>query len=155
MSGSCRPGRPHSHAEEDIVYPAIRDAAPDCSDQITHAKNEHHEVEQLLKRLATCRPDDAAFDELVDELTSNVQEHVEEEENIVLPAFEEATDQNMRARLGEDFLTRKALEMPARPETAYPEELTKEQLYERAKQLNVEGRSTMTKDQLARAISRR
>lgn len=145
----------HSHAEEDIVYPAIRQAAPDCGDMIKHGTQEHHEVEELLQRLATFSPADSQFDRLVTELTSNVQDHVQEEENIVLPAFEQATNASTRQQIAEDFLTRKALEIPAGQDGVYPEDMTKDELYERAKELNIEGRSSMTKDQLARAINQR
>ena len=143
----------HSHSEEDIVYPAIRQVAPDCGDMIQHGKEEHHEVEELLQRMAACSPADSRFSEFVTELASNVRDHVQEEENIVLPAFEQATSESTRKQVAEDFLTRKALEMPSGQDGVYPEELTKDELYERAKELNIEGRSKMTKDQLARAIN--
>lgn len=145
----------HSHAEEDIVYPAIRQAAPDCVDMIRHGRQEHQEVEELLQRLAMLSPTDSRFDELVSELTSDVQDHVQEEEHIVLPAFEQASNAATRQQIAEDFLTRKALEIPAGNDAVYPDDMTKDELYERAKELNIEGRSSMTKDQLARAINQR
>jgi hypothetical protein len=39
--------------------------------------------------------------------------------------------------------------------TARPKGRTKEQLYNEAKRMNIEGRSSMTKDQLQRAVDRR
>jgi hypothetical protein len=41
-----------------------------------------------------------------------------------------------------------------RPAADVPQELTRDQLYERAKELDIEGRSKMNKEQLARAIRR-
>jgi DNA end-binding protein Ku len=50
---------------------------------------------------------------------------------------------------------RPARRSPARRRSGPPlEELSKEQLYERAQKLDVEGRSSMTKDQLVRALRR-
>jgi hypothetical protein len=50
---------------------------------------------------------------------------------------------------------RPARRSPARRRSGPPlEELTREQLYERAQKLDVEGRSSMTKDQLVRALRR-
>ena len=144
----------HSHGEEDVVYPAVRDAVPDCAGMVEHGKDEHHEVEQLLKKLRATDPDDSAFDEMVDELVDDVQDHVEEEESTVLPAFENATDATTRAQLCERYLTRKNQEMPADAGTAYPDEMTRDELYERAKQLDIEGRSKMNKRELARAVQR-
>jgi len=68
----------------------------------------------------------------------------------------EAREQARRARERADRKAEevRSLEHKTNPR-ALAEDSTKEELYERARELGVEGRSEMTKDELARAVQRR
>jgi hypothetical protein len=50
---------------------------------------------------------------------------------------------------------RRGTSAPSRPDERPLEELTKEELYERAQAAEIEGRSTMSKDELVRALKAR
>ena len=75
----------HALAEEQVVYPAIRDAVGDSP--VDEAEQEHQQVQELLDRLEPLAPDDAEVDTILQELKQNIQHHVEEEEGEVFPKF--------------------------------------------------------------------
>jgi hypothetical protein len=58
-----------------------------------------------------------------------------------------------REQLGEERLDQLGEELQARQRTAKSERVTKQELYEKAKEQGVEGRSDMSKDELAEAVS--
>ncbi len=101
----------HSKAEESVVYPAIERAVPQESGDVHDARQEHAEVEQLLQQMASLSPEDAEFTQLLRELKQNVEHHVSEEENDVLPPFAQAVDQKQLEDLGQQFQARKQQEL--------------------------------------------
>jgi hemerythrin superfamily protein len=147
----------HARAEEAEVYPAIVQARPREDEEVDHAEQEHHEAEHLLRkaRNLTASPH---FDEAFEAFVSAVRHHVEEEEQQILPALRDAVDAATLERLGTAFEKTRAALLDA---DAYPtngqrtEDLaqtTKSELYEMAKEAEIPGRSTMTKDELAEAL---
>lgn len=97
--------RIHSQLEEEIFYPAARNAQGETTEQVREAVEEHHVVDQLLEELEAMRPDDEQFDAKVTVLKENVEHHVEEEESEL---FKQA-----RKGLGEERLQELAQEMRA------------------------------------------
>lgn len=95
--------RIHSQLEEEIFYPAARNAQGETTEQVREAVEEHHVVDQLLEELEAMRPDDEQFDAKVTVLKENVEHHVEEEEGEL---FKQA-----RKGLGEERLQELAQEM--------------------------------------------
>ena len=81
---------PHSKAEEQIVYPAIRAAVPDDKADVDDGLAEHHHVEATLKKLLASDPDAPGADGLIAAMIGEVRHHVEEEENEILPDFSAA-----------------------------------------------------------------
>src|SRR5689334_12160606 len=82
----------HAEVEEQIVYPAMRDAGLD--DLVDGAEREHAKVKELVARLETV---DAATDDVepvLEELKSDVAHHVKEEESEAFPSFRDAVDQD-------------------------------------------------------------
>ncbi|MGN9909902.1 hemerythrin domain-containing protein [Phytohabitans sp. LJ34] len=140
----------HSRAEEAEVYPAIVQAQPGEEEDVEHAHHEHHEAEHLLRkaRNLTVSPH---FDEAFQAFVGAVRHHVEEEEQKILPALRKAVDQATLEQLGAAF-------EQARTELLGDEsgedlgQATKTELYEMAKEAEIPGRSTMTKDELAEAL---
>jgi hemerythrin superfamily protein len=98
---------PHSKAEEEVVYPAIKDLVPSETGEVNHSLEEHHQAEEVLKRLMGMDPDEAmASDELM-QLISDVRHHIEEEEQEVLPALTEAASNKQLGEIGDEFTAHK------------------------------------------------
>ncbi|GAA2407186.1 hemerythrin domain-containing protein [Nonomuraea africana] len=149
----------HARAEEDRVYPTIRETTPSEKGEIHHSVEEHKEAEILLDQLKATRPDSPEFDGVLKKLVESVTQHVKEEENEILPALAKAAGTKRLQQLGKAFKERRdqemlALRVPAQkasPDAA----LTKEELYEKAKAMDLPGRSRMTKRELAAALGKR
>jgi hemerythrin superfamily protein len=147
----------HSVAEAEVVYPAIEQAAPDEKEDVADSKAEHGHIEDMLAELTKGDPDTPGWDGTLAAMMAEVRHHVEEEEQEILPAFAEATDEAELERLGEAFEARELQELGeagggAAGGSSSGGERTKEELYEEAKEKDVPGRSSMTKDELARAV---
>jgi hemerythrin-like domain-containing protein len=68
----------HSVAEETQVYPRVEKQVD--KDEAEHAKEEHAEAEETMKRLERMDPENPEFDAVVTELIREIRHHVEEEE---------------------------------------------------------------------------
>ena len=88
----------HARVEEDIFYPAIREADPEKGDQqIKEALGEHQHVEQVLGELDKMAADiDAGFAETMRKLANSVEHHVEEEENQIFVSARKLGDERLR-----------------------------------------------------------
>jgi hemerythrin-like domain-containing protein len=71
----------HSVAEETQVYPRVEKTID--ADEANHAKEEHAEAEETMKRLERMNADDPGFDAEVAELIREIRHHVEEEEGVM------------------------------------------------------------------------
>jgi hemerythrin superfamily protein len=156
----------HARAEEAEVYPALTRAEPDEEEEVEHAYDEHHEAEHLLRKACNLVVS-PHFDEAFEAFVAAVGHHVEEEEQDVLPALRQAVDARTLERLGAAFDTARAellgdYDPPAGPAATEPvntvdmdpDQATKAELYEKAKEVDIPGRSTMTKDELSDALRR-
>lgn len=94
---------PHSKAEEKVVYPAIKAAAPDESSDVDDGLAEHHHVEQTLKQLIASDPGAPGVDGLIAAMIGEVRHHVEEEEQEILPKFSDAASTQELSELGDRF----------------------------------------------------
>lgn len=123
----------HMELEEREVYPALRELDGEMA---AEANTEHELAREGLQKLDELvgRP---GFGAAVEMVKAGIAHHVEEEENEAFPT--------LRSELG---LARS--KSGSRSGSSSP---TKEELYEAAKEAGVEGRSTMTKDELAKAIA--
>ncbi|MDX6250499.1 MAG: hypothetical protein QOF10_3859 [Kribbellaceae bacterium] len=92
----------HDRAEEDAVYPAVREAGAD--DLIVRSQQEHLKTEDLLAKLTRVDADDAAFDTVLTQLSDLVTAHVKLEESDVLPALQERLDEQELGSLADEFL---------------------------------------------------
>ncbi|SDU78317.1 hemerythrin domain-containing protein [Jiangella alkaliphila] len=132
----------HSRAEEAEVYPVARDEAGE-TDEVAHSQEEHAEAEAILERLAGMDADDPGYESVLRELVDSVGHHVEEEENTVLPGMRQRLSAERRAELGEAFLAARAEHLGDRPGDA-----TRDELAQQARNLGVDGTSSMSKAEL-------
>ncbi|MEW2087418.1 hemerythrin domain-containing protein [Streptomyces sp. NPDC005283] len=93
----------HAWIEEQIFYPAAREAAPDTTDHILESIEEHHAVVWMLSELKRMDPADERFKAKMSVLMENVRHHVEEEEKDWFPDVRKAMGRNRLAELGEQL----------------------------------------------------
>ncbi|HEX6175560.1 MAG TPA: hemerythrin domain-containing protein [Candidatus Binatia bacterium] len=79
----------HAALEEEIFYPAVKKEVDDGS-MVQEALEEHQTVKQLISELKGMDEADEDFESQFSQLVENVQHHVEEEENEMLPKVEES-----------------------------------------------------------------
>jgi iron-sulfur cluster repair protein YtfE (RIC family) len=80
----------HAQLEEEIFYPALQQLVARSGDEsVAEAYDEHKQVKDLLIALATRKPGDADFQNMLDELEDSVEDHVEEEEEVLFVKAEE------------------------------------------------------------------
>ena len=95
---------PHAQAEEEIFYPALRDAGSAESD-VEEAYSEHAAAKKTLESILSASPDDMTYDMKVKMLEKEIQHHVREEETIL---FQEARDCGLDlSQLSSRFMQRK------------------------------------------------
>ena len=142
----------HSRAEESEVYPAIARAGD--KDEVTHAREEHAEADELVAKLKRLDPESAEFLEVLGKLIEGVQHHIEEEESTALPALRSGLGPDRLAELADRFLARRGeeLETGPSPRQVGGSEMTRDKLYRRAAEHDIPGRSRMSKDELMEAV---
>ena len=142
----------HSRAEESEVYPAAKDSGG--SEDVEHSQKEHLEADQLAAKVAETDYDSPEFGEALQKLIDAVKHHVEEEETDLLPTLEESVDRTRLEELGERFEEQRVelLSDHGYDGGAVTGDETKAELYEHAKEADIPGRSSMNKDELARAL---
>ena len=109
----------HAVAEEVAVYPAVKDKVSE--EEAERAKREHAEAEETMKRLETLDPDDAAFDDELRKLMTEIRQHVAEEEGEMFPRMREAMSPEELVKLGGRVETIKKM-APTRPHPNVPNE---------------------------------
>ena len=95
----------HAQIEEEIFYPALRQALPDDADLVDEATAEHQEDKQLIADIRAIGEADAAMDTLVAELNVAIEHHVKEERDELFPKAKAAPELDLQA-LGEQLRER-------------------------------------------------
>ncbi|OKK17485.1 hemerythrin [Streptomyces sp. CB00455] len=98
----------HAWIEEQLFYPAAREAAPDTKDHVLESIEEHHAVLWMLSELKGMEVSDERFDAKMSVLMENVRHHVEEEEQEWFPEVRKAMGRNELKDLGERMEAAKA-----------------------------------------------
>jgi hemerythrin-like domain-containing protein len=75
----------HTTVEEEIFYPALRDASKEAEDKLDEAIVEHASAKDLIAQIQEMEADDDLYDAKVKVLSEQVQHHVEEEEKEMFP----------------------------------------------------------------------
>jgi hypothetical protein len=94
----------HTQIEEEIYYPATREAIDD-DDLLDEAEVEHASAKQLIAEIRSMKAGDHLFDAKVTVLGEYINHHVEEEESEMFPESRD-TDLDLKA-LGEKMAARK------------------------------------------------
>ncbi|MBE1493772.1 hemerythrin superfamily protein [Amycolatopsis lexingtonensis] len=94
----------HAYIEEEIFYPAAREAVPETKDHVLESVEEHHVVVWMLSELVGMDPADETFDAKVTVLTENVRHHVEEEEDEWFPEVRSAMGRKRLQELGQRMI---------------------------------------------------
>lgn len=90
----------HAFAEEVVLWPAIRRMVPDGAAFTSRIEGEHQEINGLMAALERMSPDDAEWDARIDRAFAVMQEDVRDEEDLVLPALQDAATPGQLRRLG-------------------------------------------------------
>jgi hypothetical protein len=173
----CQELTVHAAVEEEIVYPVLARIDRKVEQE---AEEEHHEAKELIARIEGMSADDPDLVPTVMKLKGAIEHHVQEEEDEAWSKMRSATSADRLERLGEEVTARKqkllgevgelgepatstvAMETPATEvrgqattATTDLDSMTRDELYELAKEAGIEGRSSMKKAELKRALSRR
>lgn len=95
----------HTTIEEEIFYPAVREAVKEGEDMVDEAVVEHASAKDLIKQLQEMNPDDDLYDAKVKVLGEQIEHHVKEEEEEM---FEQARKSGLDLiELGQEMAQRK------------------------------------------------
>jgi hypothetical protein len=109
----------HSVAEEVLVYPHVEDKV--SAEEAEHAREEHAEAEETLKRLEKLDPEDAAFDDELGTLMEEIRHHIADEEGEMFAHMRQAIDAEELRKLGGRVEAFKKV-APTRPHPNVPNE---------------------------------
>lgn len=101
----------HAQLEEEIFYPAMRDAATD-KQVLDKSVPEHSEMRRLIAKLRSMAPTDPAYDQTFMELMRDVLHHVADEETVLLPDAERTMGADKLSELGAE-MTKRRLQLAA------------------------------------------
>lgn len=100
----------HAHAAEQVLYPALQ-ADDMVQNMVEEALEDHQLMAELLDELTTTPKGSAAWNERLQILEENVQEHVEEEESDIFDAARQFLSKAEAVELGERWQTAKQEQM--------------------------------------------
>lgn len=110
----------HATVEEQVLYPAAREAVADGGSLVDESLHEHQEMKEILAELDGAAPDDPGFSENFEKLMSEVQHHVEEEENELFPQLRAALGEPRLREMGQELADAKR-RAPTRPHPHAPD----------------------------------
>lgn len=152
--------RLHMAVEEQHVYPIVVDVMD--PEHETEARIEHDLARDGIAKLKALS-EEPGFGAVVDMVRAGIAHHVDEEEDEIFPELREKAGDRI-ARLDSEALEDRTDPIDREPEVPLPgveapegaagdlDDLTRDELYERAKEAGISGRSSMTKQQLAEAL---
>lgn len=149
---------PHSEAEESFVYPAIREREQKEAGEVKDGVAEHEHMEGLLKELLEEEPGSPGYDGKLAAFVGELRHHVEEEEQDLLPVLSEKASDAERESMGARFAEETGDDSSGAPTSqdsasdSGAGSATRDELYEKAKEQDVPGRSSMSKDELRDAV---
>jgi len=129
----------HMAVEEQFLYPIVVEVADQETE--TEAEVEHDLTREGLAKLDELRAE-PGFGAALDMVKAGIAHHVNEEENEVFPKLKSRASDRLAQ------LDPEQLEIKAKANAT-----SRDELYRQAREAGVAGRSSMTKDQLAEAVS--
>ncbi|MEE1938895.1 hemerythrin domain-containing protein [Streptomyces sp. TRM 70361] len=110
----------HSIAEEQYLYPAVREFLPDGDEIADKELEDHAGAERTMKELEGRDADDPEFDRLIGELMQEIREHIRDEEDNLFPRLRQAATGEQLDKLGDKArMAKKAA--PTRPHPSAPD----------------------------------
>ncbi|EFL19738.1 hemerythrin domain-containing protein [Streptomyces sp. C] len=117
----------HSVAEEQYLYPAVREHVEGGDRMADKELEDHSRVEKILKQLEKMRTDDAQMSPLLQRLMEEVSDHVQDEESNLFPMLQRSCTPEQLDDLGDKIRRAKAM-APTRPHPAAPSSPTASKL---------------------------
>ncbi|WP_141731670.1 hemerythrin domain-containing protein [Oligoflexus tunisiensis] len=97
----------HSEAEEQTVYRHFQQF-DEMKDRFDQAWSEHEEIRTALDIINNLDASSRAFEDRVKDLRAIVQDHVDKEEDEIFKLIRSKTDDDLRIRMSQDFISRKS-----------------------------------------------
>jgi iron-sulfur cluster repair protein YtfE (RIC family) len=142
----------HMQLEEEVVYPVMRPVTG--QEQVEEAQTEHELVRSALAEMVNLAPDEPGFGAALETTKAAIEHHVQDEEGEVFPMLRR-DGEGVLADMVTPFMRRRLeLGLPMPPD-ALAAASNKDELLEEARLAGVEGAASMTKDELATALSAR
>jgi len=139
----------HMELEEKVLYPKM--ASVTGEESVQEANTEHDLARTTLAEMVKLGPDDPGFGAALESVKAGIEHHVQEEEGEVFPELRRS-GQSLLEEIATPFMqTRVSLGLPMEA-AALAAASTKDELLSEAESAGIEGRSSMTKDQLAEAL---
>jgi iron-sulfur cluster repair protein YtfE (RIC family) len=88
---------PHFRAEEEILFPSIREAAPESAPLLDDLLHDHRTFRQLVEKLSAA----AGLSKLIFDLGDLLERHIRREERELFPLFEQRVDGSKAEVVGE------------------------------------------------------
>src|SRR5438445_9229674 len=111
----------HTAIEEQVFYPLARKGAPDTTENVFVALEQHHVAKWELDELEGMDSDDDRFEAKVLVLIDNVRHHVEEEEEALFPQVQAGLTRQQLDEIG-NRLAQARESVPTRPHPRMPDE---------------------------------
>ncbi len=109
----------HEAIEQQLFWPAVREALDDGDELADHAIEEEQEGKKLLQRLEDGKPGDADYHEALQEFVKAGRHHIAYEQDVVWPRFETAAGRERLETLGRKLEQAKKM-APTRPHPDTP-----------------------------------
>jgi hemerythrin-like domain-containing protein len=111
----------HEAAEEEYLWPAVRDRVPHGDRLADHAVDQETKGKQVLARLENLSPGQAEYEELLRAYIPAAREHIAYEEDVAWPALQQVLTAAEADDLGKDIAIAKDI-APTRPHPHIPPE---------------------------------
>ena len=107
----------HTHLENEVMYPQVRQLVPDLEQDVLESNEEHHVADLLCVELMALEPGAEHFHAKTTVLIENVTHHIEEEEQDWFPKVREGLGRKVLQDLGAQMLEAKqsAPRKPSQP----------------------------------------
>lgn len=110
----------HASIEEQVFYPAVREAVPKAEDHVLESLEEHHLVKLVAAELDDMKPDHERFKAKMTVMIESVRHHIEEEEQELFPQVREALGRKALGEIGSALEVAKKT-APTRPHPKAPD----------------------------------
>jgi iron-sulfur cluster repair protein YtfE (RIC family) len=147
----------HTNVEDRVVYMTFEQHGS-LATQIEEAREDHQRVEAMLLEIDGMEIGDDSWLTRVEELRDELDEHIDTEENQLIPQAFDLIDESSSREMARLFQEEKETELTVLAETEPMiavddlDALSRDELYDRAAARGIEGRSQMSKEELAEAL---